>query len=329
MKEINSYFEKLYRDSASEPIKDRAELKKYLASALGTFERGDAENSPELIETAEFPDFRRERFVFSFSEDLAAPVYVLTPKNGSSFHPSVLALHGHGYGSREIVGLTKAGCEDEEKNGIHQHFAVKLVKRGFKVFAPEIIGFGDRRLEVDVQQGKSSSCYRMAVSLLMAGKTLAGLRVFEAQRTVDHMTFFKDTSSDPGIMGFSGGGLIAALTAALDERIKAAVLSGFSNTFHDSILAMEHCIDNYVPGLINGAELPDYIGLLAPRPLFIEAGINDPIFPLRGTKTAISRLEEIYEEYDSKNNLASDVFEGQHQVSGRRSYSWLQNQLGH
>ncbi|WP_077622595.1 hypothetical protein [Sediminibacillus massiliensis] len=94
--------------------------------------------------------------------------------------------------------------------------------------------------------------------------------------------------------------MVAAFTAALDERVKATVLSGFTNTFKGSIMAMHHCIDNYLPGILRYAELPDIIGLIAPRPLFVEAGEEDPIFPVEHVRTALSRLKKIYQDWDGK-----------------------------
>ena len=83
-----------------------------------------------------------------------------------------------------------------------------------------------------------------------------------------------------GCMGISGGGLVAAFTSILDERIKATVISGYTSTFKGSIMDRRHCLDNYIPGILEYTEMPDLIGLIAPRALFIEAGTADHLFPL-------------------------------------------------
>jgi len=67
---------------------------------------------------------------------------------------------------------------------------------------------------------------------------------------------------------FSG----ALFSAALEPRIRAAMVSGYLNTFRDSVFSLSHCIDNYVPGILNWAEMYDIAGLIAPRPLFAESG---------------------------------------------------------
>ena len=54
-----------------------------------------------------------------------------------------------------------------------------------------------------------------------------------------------------GCMGISGGGTCTLFSAALEPRIKAAFVSGYLNTFRDCIMSVSHCIDNYVPGILN------------------------------------------------------------------------------
>lgn len=305
----------------------REVLKAGLRKALGEFADA-ADMRVTVLEKKEFDDFTRERIEFRTCEHLRMPVYVLTPKGVNGRLPAVLAIHGHGYGSREIVGLTADGEEDTGAPGIHQHLALQLVKRGLKVFAPEIAGFGDRMLEQDRQNGLRSSCNTLSRRLLMSGQTLAGLRVHETLQLLKLIQTYSDVETDRiGMMGFSGGGLIAAYASALDERVKATVLCGFTNTFKRSILARDHCIDNYLPGILRLAELPELIGLIAPRALFIESGKNDPIFPVEGTREAIAGLKEIYDGMGASPQLAEDLFDGSHEISGRLSYDWLAQNL--
>ena len=81
------------------------------------------------------------------------------------------------------------------------------------------------------------------------------------------------------VLGISGGGLAALFTAAWDTRVRACLVSAYFNTFRASILSIDHCVDNYVPGLLRLAEMPDLAALVAPRALFAESGRDDPIFP--------------------------------------------------
>jgi dienelactone hydrolase len=168
----------------------------------------------------------------------------------------------------------------------------------------------------------------LSTQLMMLGKTLTGLRVAEALQAFKYLTSRPEV--DPkriGLMGFSGGGLIGYVAAVLEEGINATVLTGFTNTMKDSIFAVHHCVDNYTPGLLVHAELPELIGLLAPRPLFLEAGEADPIFPVAGFHKAAAEIQAIYEEENAGDKLGIDVFPGAHEISGRIAYDWLKKTL--
>ncbi|WP_308807762.1 dienelactone hydrolase family protein [Alkalicoccobacillus plakortidis] len=286
---------------------------------------------PDLhkTETKECIGYTRERFIFQASEGLSVPFYVLTPHTTVHSFSSVLALHGHGYGSRELVGLNKDGTEgDEGEPGIHQQLAVQLVKKGLKVFVPEILGFGDRRLSKDKQEDNSSSCFSLAAAFLMSGSTIAGMRVYEARRLVDIMSTFSDVRQEKvGLVGFSGGGLIAGLVAALDSRVQATVLTGFANTFKHSILDRNHCVDNYIPDILSIGEQPDILRLIAPRKLFIEAGNEDRVFPIEGVEEAVSQLEAEYQKQGAMDHFKSDIFQGGHTINGRLFVDWLKEAL--
>ncbi|WP_062048303.1 S9 family peptidase [Bacillus sp. JCM 19034] len=162
----------------------------------------------------------------------------------------------------------------------------------------------------------------------MSGRTLAGLRVAETRHLLDYFNTFTDVDQNRiGMLGFSGGALVTAYTAALDERVKATVLTGFTNTFKGSILRSDHCIDNYIPHMFTFGELPDYISLICPRALFVESGENDPLFPINTTKVAINHLKNVFEQATAREQFSFDIFPGKHEVSGRESYEWLVSKL--
>jgi dienelactone hydrolase len=119
---------------------------------------------------------------------------------------------------------------------------------------------------------------------------VVGLRVHDALRLVDYLELRADADiASLGAMGISGGGMHTFFSTCLDPRIKASVISGYYSTFKDSILAMHHCACNFVPGLGRFGEMYDLVGLIAPRPLLIEAGTRDPIFPIEAVCRSVDR----------------------------------------
>ncbi|MDL4840268.1 dienelactone hydrolase family protein [Aquibacillus rhizosphaerae] len=328
---IEPYLESLYNGTLKTHDYDysqewKTRIINQFKSNLGNFKNNLDSPTPVLLEKENMGNYTRMRVEISTIDTLKMPVYVLVPNNmGRKNLSAVIAVHGHGYGSKEIVGLNPDGSLNQDP-GIHKNFAVELVEKGVVVFAPELIGFGDRKLVEDQNGGDptENSCYRLASQLLLFGKTLPGLRVAECIRLIDYVKTFDGVESGKvGIMGLSGGGLISAFTSILDERIKATVISGYTNTFKGSIMERRHCLDNYVPGILELTEMPELIGLIAPRPLFIEAGKDDHLFPINDVKIAIKKIHEIYEVFQGEDHLAHHLFDGGHEVSGERSFDWL------
>ena len=117
---------------------------------------------------------------------------------------------------------------------------------------------------------------------------------------------------------------MALFAAALDPRITCAVVSGYFNTFRDSIMAIRHCICNYVPGIATAAEIADIAGLIAPRPLLIESGMQDPIFPHDSALGAFAKLDHIYASFSAEDRLALDPFDDGHRWNGAKACDWLE-----
>ncbi|MCZ8515345.1 prolyl oligopeptidase family serine peptidase [Paenibacillus filicis] len=314
--------EKFQASSAQEWSEWRERLRKRFVQLLGGSPAESSELAPVLLESKDCGDYIRERIQIQTYPGLHMPVYVLVPKERKERSEAVIACHGHGYGSKDIVGLTANGEEKSGDIGYQKNFAVELVKRGYITVAPELLGFGDRKLFVDAQA--QNSCHRLSTFLLAMGQTMAGYRVFETLRCVDYLLTRIDVDAERiGCMGISGGGLVCSFAAAIDDRISAAVVSGFTNTFQDSILSIHHCVDNYVPGLSLVAEMPDLLGLIAPKPLLVEAGTKDPIFPVQATLQAYEKIRNVYRLLEKEEKLELDLFEGDHEISGKVAYDWF------
>ena len=105
------------------------------------------------------------------------------------------------------------------------------------------------------------------------------------------------------------------------------MVSGYLNTFRDSIGSLAHCVDNYVPGILNWAEMSDIAGLIAPRPLFIESGERDNIFPIGASVECFNRVREIYQVFGSADRVEQEVFPGEHSFWGKRGIPFIVRQL--
>jgi dienelactone hydrolase len=155
------------------------------------------------------------------------------------------------------------------------------------------------------------------------------MRVLDALRVIDYLQSRDEVDGkNIGTMGISGGGMHAFFSAAIDPRIKAAVISGYFCDWRDSILSIFHCTCNFVPGLLNLGELSDLAGLIAPRPLLVEHGTRDHIFPIARVKAAVAKARRAWKVFAAEGNLATDYFEGRHRINGDAAYDFLAAHLG-
>ena len=325
-----------YAFSASDAVgakRWQRKTRKALSELIGFQDVPKIDPQPRLLEEVDKGEYIRQKLLVRTSGDTVMPVYILLPKGFARPLPVVVAFNGHGYGVKSIVGIRKDGTDRDEPEGYQKDFAVALCRRGFAVAAPEISCFGERvtdfsYVDKELGQGAPGTCKHTSALAAHLGGTVLGLRVLDAHRLIDYLGGREEMDmSRLGVMGISGGGMLTFFTTALDERVKACVVSGYFCTFRDSILALGHCRCNFVPGLARFGEMSDISGLIAPRPMLVEAGSLDPIFPIRVVKKSVCKAEEIYAVFGAEGELETDYFEGKHQISGKRAYDFLMEKL--
>jgi dienelactone hydrolase len=300
-----------------------------LASTIGFQDLNPSPLDPLKIESVDKADYVREKWLLHTWSEAVMPVYILIPKGQPPF-PTVIFFHGHGYGVKEAVGLWEDGNERDIPDGYMKDCAISLCRRGFLVAAPEISCFGERRTDFNylnptLGQQAPDTCDHAAKLAFILGGSVAGLRVFDARRLVDYLETRPEADIHRlGAMGISGGGMHTFFSTAIDERIRACVISGFYSTFKDSLLAMHHCICQIVPDLAQFGEMYDLVGLIAPRPLLVEAGTYDGIFPIEAVKRSVEiARSKVYAAFGVSDRVETDIFEGRHQISGKKAYDFL------
>ncbi len=317
--------------SVAEAEKWQRELSGKLTELVGGFPKTKCELKSETLETREFDGYIRETVLFQSRLNMTTYGYFLTPTHIDIPTPNatILCLAGHGRGVDDIVGIEEDGSMRKEYGGYQNDFALQCVAHGYSVLAIEQFGFGHRRDAVAHQKGGgSSSCQPSAGAALLLGQTMVGWRVYDAMRAYDYLATRPEVDMDRlGIMGISGGGTTSFFTAALDQRVKAAVVSGYFNTFKDSILSISHCIDNYIPNVLQYAEMYDIAGLIAPRALFVESGTEDTIFPIKATQYAVNRAKSIFKLFSVEDKLGLEVFEAGHSFFGVGAFEFLKKVL--
>lgn len=281
---------------------------------------------PRVLETAACDTYRREKVLFTSRPGLLVIGCFLIPNDlmPGERRTAVLCLPGHGAGVASDVGI--AGETDD----YHAHFPLQCVRAGYPTLAIEQISFGERRGEsFKAREPGQSSCHGDSMAALMLGETMTGWRVWDAFRALDYLQTRPEVDGDRLVtMGISGGGLTSLFTAALDKRVTACVVSGYLNTFRDSVLSVHHCVDNYVPGLFTLCEMADIAALVAPRPLYAENGETDPIFPLAGFHEAAAATRQTYASEGVSEKFHANIFADGHRFDGTGLWEFLREQVG-
>lgn len=316
--------------SRREAVEWQKKLRAKLIELLGGFPKAAAAPRGVTLETREFPAYVREKFVFESRPGLTVLGYLLTPKKSKPPYAAMICVPGHGRGVDDIVGIDDKGQPRTDKPGYQHDFAIQAVEHGMAAVAIEPLGFGCRR---DAAAKKSSlgasSCQPSSGAAFLIGETMIGWRAYDVKRTIDWIETRKELDAKRvGCMGISGGGTCTLFSAAVEPRIQVAYVSGYLNTFRDSIMSISHCIDNYVPGILHWAEAYDVAGLIAPRALFVESGEFDNIFPIAASKESFERTKKVYELFGAADKAEQEVFAGKHSFHGVRGLPFAAKQLG-
>ena len=310
--------------------KAAVDIKARVAAVIGARDLPLLYDAPRVTEewkrTREGCDITR--LSVALGDDLNMLAYLVAPHTApSSPAPAVVAVCGHGYGVRQILRQDKRGgtrimnfLDNYQKN-----FALELAKRGATVLAFEPVAFGEARLQKDLKKPfYISSCGTVSHHALLYGISTAALRVRQAIAAADILLSLPSTDPERlGVMGISGGGLVALYAALSDDRFRRVAVSGYINTYATGILARWHCPDNYIPALATAGDTGDFAAALAPRVLVMESGVRDRLFTVDGSRAAAERIKSVYALFGAENNFYLDIFEGKHRISGEISFGVL------
>jgi dienelactone hydrolase len=277
----------------------------------------------ETLESTDCDGYRRDKIVFDTEDTMSVPAYLLVPeaRDGAPPGAAVLACHGHGPGKSQVVGLEHTDMPNAD-------YALQLARRGYVVLAPDLRCFGER---LDWNPEDHYACDTNLVHAAMAGWNPLTQNVWDLMRSLDVLA--EHPLVDPrrlGMVGISYGGTVTLFTAALDERVAAAVVSGFFSSWAESHkMPWNMCGSQVLFGMLGRLEHEDLGALVAPRPLLVETGSEDLLFPVAAATESVRRTRLVYEAAGASDRLVHDVFDGGHQWHGTEALPFLDRWLAH
>ncbi len=289
------------------------------------------EQAIDDFEDGGIPRFLQQKVLYNADAHASVPAYLLVPGGlgRGERRPTVLCAHGHGAGKSQMVGIDMTTWGKDAPNV--EAAAVHLVKEGYVVLAPDWRAFGERALDPVFCRQNRDPCNVTAMAFGYLGYSLLALNVWDAMRSIDVLQSLPFV--DPAriaMIGKSYGGTMTTYATALDDRVKCAVVSGYLSTLDDAISMRgtgNFCGAQYIHGLLEWGDIPDVVGLIAPRPLLIEAGTRDDCFIFDNTTKAYQKLLAIYKASGHPENLDRDVADVKHEFIFNKLPAFLNRYL--
>jgi|APSaa5957512622_1039677.scaffolds.fasta_scaffold73170_1 dienelactone hydrolase len=278
----------------------------------------------ELLEEVEFPGYVRKKIVFDPDPFSSIPAYVLIPTAVSTPRPAVLCAHGHGVGKEGLVG---------DSADYQKQLPIELARRGFVTMVPDWRGFGERADRDEwVRRPSRDGCNVAYLGYGYFGYQLLQLDICDARRCLDYLQSLPEVDDRRlGCMGCSFGGTMTTYTAALDRRIKAAVIVCYMSSIEDALGDRgkgNTCGSQFMFGLGQLGNISDVAGLIAPRACMVQIGSDDTCFVEADALKAFRHLRTIYRAAGAGRDLILDNFEGGHEIDLEAGVSFLQERLG-
>jgi dienelactone hydrolase len=311
----------------------------------------------EVVERVDCGDHVREKVSFNTTPDLRVPAYVLVPKKAEGRLPALVALHDHGgfyfWGKEKLV-------EHDDEHPVLAAFkkryyagnsiASVLARQGYVVIVIDMFYWGERRLLLDddpddwrrrprdinperiaeFNRRASQSEQLVGRTIFSAGFTWPGVMFWDDRRTVDYLVTRPEV--DPariGCVGLSVGGLRSAHLAALDDRIKAAVVVGWMASFPRQLKRhIRNTIGHtkVVPGLYRHLDYPDVASLALPAALLVINGSKDQLFDLDGVHASFAKLAACYQKAGVAERLRTRLYDTPHEFNAQmqaEAWEWL------
>jgi dienelactone hydrolase len=326
-------------ETRAEALAWQKKARRQLARRLGLQHFEAVAPRPVKVGSTPMVGYAREEWRIQTERDVWLPFYLLVPDAVTTPAPLVICPHGHGSaGKWATAGRNDIAAMQPIIAQFNYDYGVQLARAGFITACPDARGFGERRepaLQYDCTVPDylaASSCHHLTVAGAPLGLTVQGMWTWDLMRLLDFLVLdARVDNSRIGCAGLSGGGLQTLDFAALDTRVRAAVVSGYFYGVRESLQILNsNCLCNMVPGLWEDFDMGDIGALIAPRGLFIETGDEDPLNGKSKVKNVRSQLaisRKVFKALSAEKQLAHHVFHGEHRWDGTRSIPWLQKQL--
>jgi cephalosporin-C deacetylase-like acetyl esterase len=276
----------------------------------------------------ERPGYRIEKVTFESRPQLYVTANLYVPA-GTERRPAILGPLGHSANGKAWPS--------------YQRLFSNLARKGYVVLAYDPFGQGERieypgsRPGQSALGGGTSEHEHAGRRLILLGANFGLFRAWDGIRGIDYLLTRSEVDPDRiGCCGQSGGGTLTQFLAALDSRIRVAVVSmgNTENLAQENVEppgSADDAEQNIVPALARGIDRADLLYAFAPKPLLMTITLHDAGHTYSPEYVSSSRdlLDEYTRAYgllgagDRVSLQATTVSHGYVYEMRRATYAWF------
>ena len=288
--------------------------------------------NPRVTGTLDRGEYRIENIVFESFPKVYVTANLYLPASGKPPYPAILAPVGH--------------SENGKAYHYYRHQYQNLARQGYVVLSYDPFGQGERLQYIDPKTGRSlygptGEHSQAGRPMVLMGESFSLYCAWDGIRGLDYLVSRPEVDATRlGCTGQSGGGTMTMYLAALEPRLRAAVVSdgnteNVAGPFFDPPGATDDAEQNIVGGLPLGIDRGDLLLAFAPKPLLIcytthDEGVTySPVYE-ESIKNIYEELRRSYGLLGAKDEVglyASHLPHGLNFFNRSATYAWFNRWL--
>ena len=221
--------------------------------------------------TIQGDSYHIEKLIYESEPAILVPSLLYVPDAARARKPVVLLVDGEGKSATTTM-------------------ARQFARAGLAVLCVDLRGLGETRIAPDLNDSefyRYFGDYEDGMTAIMMNRTLVGMRALDIVRGLDMLAARPDVDADKfRAIGRNSAAVPVLYATLFDSRIKALSLERMLISYQAVASTPMHRLifEQIVPGALLDFDLPDLVGVLAPRNIWI----SDPMTP---TNTALPHAE--------------------------------------
>jgi dienelactone hydrolase len=209
------------------------------------------------------------------------PGYLLLPEKPlAEPMPAALCIHGNTpRAAAEVAGEDQCPVVAKALATYRDDYARQLAQKGIVCLVIDQPFQGERRPGVAPFDPGAASYDAGVLAMLAMGESYLGNALMDQQWALNYLLARPEIDTNRvGAIGFSMGGTLSSVLAAVDDRIKCVVFSGYVTSWRErmEVSVVPQATLNYAPGL-QWFDMPDLLAMAAPiRTIVVAEARDDP-----------------------------------------------------